>query len=384
MRVRYTLFRGGAVVEADDLETLAVVQLQRLHDQMGGGVIVQIGRDIADAQARLRRQDRRRLVGNGRRVAIGLRHLLRGAEMIGGGGARHGEQRKRLDAIARPLVGTQRPEQALLDWLGRSPIGNAPRGMGRADAIGERVGQRRRPRIVIGSRLQAPLFRQQIGEIVVGADMVGVLRQHALIFRDGVLGLAEVGERIGEHHARARAGTVDRERFLQRRNGAREVARAAIVPTEMLPRQGILRRQGDGVEQRLLGILEGLARRLDVAEGAPGRGVRRPLLGQAACIGESLVDQATVNQSHDGPSRDVASARHRLRAQKQNGARGPRFVRHAHGRSSDILLPDHAIEHGDRKQRVGARCQHCDAAAAFFWHRRRPRRCPAPSSGSAK
>ena len=270
MRVRYALVSGGAVVEADDLETLPVVQLQRLHDQMGGGVIVQIGRDIADAQARLRRQGRRRLVGNGRRVAIGLRHLLRGAEMIGGGGARHGEQRKWLDAIARPLVGAQRPEQALLERLGRSPIGNAPRGMGRADAIGERVGQRRCPRIVIGSRLQAPLFRQQIGEVVVGADMVGFLRQHALIFRDGVLGLAEIGERIGEHHARARAGTVDRERFLQRRDGAREVARAAIEPTEMLPRQGILWRQGDGVEQRLLGILEGLARRLDVAEGAPG------------------------------------------------------------------------------------------------------------------
>jgi len=33
----------GAVVEADDLEPPAVMQLQDLHDQMRGGVIVQVG-----------------------------------------------------------------------------------------------------------------------------------------------------------------------------------------------------------------------------------------------------------------------------------------------------------------------------------------------------
>ena len=73
------------------------------------------------------------------------------------------------------------------------------------------------------------------------------------------------------------------------------------------------------MEQRLLGILEGLARRLDVAEGAPGRGVGGLLLGQAAGIGEGLVDQASIDQGHDGPRRDVASACHGLVPKNKTG-----------------------------------------------------------------
>src|SRR6266851_6468634 len=87
----------AAIRIPEDLEVLAVVQFEQFGDQVGSGVLVKIGRQIADAQLWLRNplmRERQLVAQRGERLETGAREFLRTAVLLLGA-ARGAQKRKR-------------------------------------------------------------------------------------------------------------------------------------------------------------------------------------------------------------------------------------------------------------------------------------------------
>jgi hypothetical protein len=176
--------------DAEDLEAVAVMQLDQLGDQIGRRVAVEIGRQIGDAD--LRPRETRTIPGgrpNGGKIGArkGLRRVAKRRQV-----PRAGHQHRGFDRDAAP----DQPTRGLLEFRNRLPLApREPRGQHRSDDPDFRLDLH--GLLVARETFLVPAERaQRIAAIDVGLGEIGLGGNGCFKVRDRLLVAIELRQRI--------------------------------------------------------------------------------------------------------------------------------------------------------------------------------------------
>ncbi len=266
-----------AVVERDDLEALAVVQLEQLHREDGCGLVAELAAEVADSDLRVREPR----AGRHQRGLCGLRGELVGREQLGaaprgqriGGDGRVGEGLDGRAAVGQPLrhLGDERLEAAPV--AGHRLCVEALADDVRPGRVQRLHAFERERRLVVALEVE-----QRVAAIAHDAGDVGRGREHRVEIGDG---LGRPAQR-GQHVAALDAGVQARGIELQA--AAEGAQRVLVAPQRQqraapaLVRRRVLRLQAQRrveVGQRLGGLLQREPRRAAADDGVRVGGHQR-------------------------------------------------------------------------------------------------------------